>query len=887
MRKYILLILAFALMSVGAKAAYAEEKPKALEFAQAVGIISGEKQADDFITREELAESYQYIITNGAQENTRKPTRFTDVFGSSAIDLVDSLGIMSGVDENSFCPGDTVTYVQMITSMIKFLGYDETAVRAGGYPRGYMSVSAQIGLRADGIKEDDPVTAQKAGELFKSAADIGMMCIVYSDGTKQYKVLEEQNYLSCYLRIVPETGIVYGNSVTNLKSEKAMELNQVELNDEIYRTDSDAYDLRDKIGYNVKAYIKTISDDEKHIVYYEEKRNSETRISDSDISDITSDRIEYYDDSDKKAYIKFDKSAYVIYNGTLCTVYDEQTLNPFKNSEKDGYISAIDNNSDGKAEVLYVHAYDSYVVENIINNVIYNKFRSADILDLTDTDRIDIENIVGEPIKFEQIEKNDVICVEKDMNGDIKRIVTGIDRIISSITSYDGSSDEITIGETKYTLSNSMLNSSMASELKAGRRGEFYFNFSGKIFAVDFENYIDYELAYLTNVYDNENFGENDGYTVKLFTKSGVFKRYILAETVDTGNGKVSDKTAVQRVGGVGNNTVRQVVRYKLNGKDEINYMEQCSATNDGTSDGLYRYPGFDGLSSRPIYKSGMGSFGAKLLINSGTIIMEVPDDTERNDEEMYSVKRQNYFQNDSTAQLFSAFGTKKNSAVADIVICENNAVNEISTYANVVVVDKVLDSTNDDGEDIKILCGLINGKPGELSAKPEALLVRPVQYPAPSDSGNQKYELPRRGDALFVSQDGKGVINYAKYVFDYERKNMYFSMGIPVANDRTANPTGEFRLEQRFVFGKVVRMDNDNITVETEGYDETVSYEYYPASKFLLMEYDCSEGRNGVLKAASYTDIRDSERYPGHESEVLVQLRYGDAKCMVIYNGE
>ena len=54
MRKYILLILAFALMSVGAKAAYAEEKPKALEFAQAVGIISREKQADDFITREEL-----------------------------------------------------------------------------------------------------------------------------------------------------------------------------------------------------------------------------------------------------------------------------------------------------------------------------------------------------------------------------------------------------------------------------------------------------------------------------------------------------------------------------------------------------------------------------------------------------------------------------------------------------------------------------------------------------------------------------------------------------------------------------------------------------------------------------------------------------------------
>ena len=62
MRKYILLILAVALMSVCAEAAYADETPQALKFAQAAGIISREKQADDFITREELAESYQYII---------------------------------------------------------------------------------------------------------------------------------------------------------------------------------------------------------------------------------------------------------------------------------------------------------------------------------------------------------------------------------------------------------------------------------------------------------------------------------------------------------------------------------------------------------------------------------------------------------------------------------------------------------------------------------------------------------------------------------------------------------------------------------------------------------------------------------------------------------
>ncbi|MEE1223658.1 MAG: S-layer homology domain-containing protein [Clostridia bacterium] len=894
-RKILLLLTTLITMSgmlnisaIAAEQTDSAEQSKSLGFAQAMGIISYGKNDDDTITRAELAQSYQYIITNGREEDTNTPTKFTDVFGSSAINLVSSMGIMTGYDEKTFAPTEPVTYIQLMTTMVKFLGYDELAVNAGGYPNGYLNLGIQLDLMVDGFQLEDAITAEKAGEMFWKASEVGLMRNISAGDKKSYEISDNQTYLSLYLHITPVNGIINSNSTTSLRGKKYLELNQVELNDEIYYVDNRMLSIKDKIGYNVETYVKKISDDEYYIIYYEEKNNDVIQVVDIDVKNVTQNRISYYENLNKTAHIEFNNSTYVIYNGSLCTSYDESILNPFAGTTKDGYLRAVDNNRDGICDILFVSAYDSYVVESVLDGVIFNKFKSSELLNIGDfrEGEIEIVNVLGETIKFEEIAKDDVICVEKNIAGEVKKITVVIDRFVGSITQFDSLSSEIVLGSTQYEMSNSMMNSTDHDILKVGISAQFYFNRDGKICAVDFEGYDDYNLAYLTNLYPLEEHGEQNGYTAKIFTKSGIFVKYALAEKITIGDSKVNDENAASLLGGTGAATVRQVIKYRVNDKNEIIYLELCDMTNDGTHDGLYQYQGFDGVSSRPVYKSGMGSFGAQLLINSGTIIMEVPTQEYRDDEELYSVKTTSYFRNDSSAELFSAYGTKKNTAVAEIVIRENDAVQQISSYSNIVVVDKIVDGVNSENEPVKVLHGLVNGKLEEVIAKADALKIRPEKYPAPADSSQQTYTYPQKGDAIMISQDRNGEINYAKYVFDYERESIYHNSSIPVANNRTSNPSGAFNAEYRFLYGKVMCNDDNNITLEITSYDGNVTYEHYPVSKFLLMKYDADEGREGMLSSASYADIRSSETYPGYESKVIVQLRYGDAKCMVIYNG-
>ena len=93
----------------------AEEIPSAsLRFARAMGILNADKKGGDAITRLELAESYYRIIMEGEEQDPSAPTRFEDVPGSGAVQLISQSGIMNGTGETTFSPNDSVTYIQLL-----------------------------------------------------------------------------------------------------------------------------------------------------------------------------------------------------------------------------------------------------------------------------------------------------------------------------------------------------------------------------------------------------------------------------------------------------------------------------------------------------------------------------------------------------------------------------------------------------------------------------------------------------------------------------------------------------------------------------------------------------------------------------------------------------
>lgn len=83
----------------------------------------------------------------------------------------------------------------------------------------------------------------------------------------------------------------------------------------------------------------------------------------------------FKEETGKEITFKLDNNCAVIYNSTY---YTDEPLSMELFSNKNGELCLIENNRDGKHDVLKIVAYETYVVNNVLNkgSFIYNKYDS-------------------------------------------------------------------------------------------------------------------------------------------------------------------------------------------------------------------------------------------------------------------------------------------------------------------------------------------------------------------------------------------------------------------------------------------------------------------------------------------------------------------------------
>ena len=133
---------------VDENAAYAE----AVEYVSEAGIMEG-KNCGNFdpegpVTRAEMAAIICRMLYE--TENLPSEERFSDVpvshWANGYVSKVAELGIVNGYGDGNFGPGDTVSYEQAVTMIVRAVGLEEVAAEAGGYPEGYLEVAKDMGL---------------------------------------------------------------------------------------------------------------------------------------------------------------------------------------------------------------------------------------------------------------------------------------------------------------------------------------------------------------------------------------------------------------------------------------------------------------------------------------------------------------------------------------------------------------------------------------------------------------------------------------------------------------------------------------------------------------------------------------------------------------------
>ena len=376
------------------------------------------------------------------------------------------LGFMYGFDDNTFRPDSEVTYEDAITVMVNMLGYTLPAESKGGYPMGYLAVAAQEGL----IEGVNPVSGKAITQgdiitLLSNFIDIEVLEQVSFGDDGKFQAVDNETILAKRFNVYKGNGIVNGTFVSMLDRTSALTEDKVQISQStLYINGTNANDY---FGYDVEYYYemnkKGIS---KLLAIYPSDKNKELVIDNENFEPLSGTTLTYYDvDKDKIRYQDIEFNTVMIYNGAY-RPFDRSLIDP----AREGYIKFLDNNADGKCDILFVNHVDYIVVKNIDRetNTIYSKYpmQSGNSYVRLDDDTFDIRYTIkdtnGLPYEISKIKENDVLRVIESQPSSRERVYdieVSTNFAIGTITSLEGAVpdyDYVYVDDKEYKITSMM-----------------------------------------------------------------------------------------------------------------------------------------------------------------------------------------------------------------------------------------------------------------------------------------------------------------------------------------------------------------------------------------------------------------------------------------------
>lgn len=128
---------------VDSNADYAAAVANVSEYGIIIGDAKGNFNPNQIVSRAEMATIICRML--GKTEGLQTSDTFTDVpadhWANAYVAKAAELGVVGGYGNGKFGPSDPVTYEQAVTMVIRAMGEDSAAAKAGGYPAGYLQTA--------------------------------------------------------------------------------------------------------------------------------------------------------------------------------------------------------------------------------------------------------------------------------------------------------------------------------------------------------------------------------------------------------------------------------------------------------------------------------------------------------------------------------------------------------------------------------------------------------------------------------------------------------------------------------------------------------------------------------------------------------------------------
>ena len=823
--------------------AYEEEITRG-EFASIVAKILGVSQTIDEDDEQAILAFSSYF---------RDVDEYTDNAGD--INALYNLGLISGNNRRQFLPDDPILYEEAIKILVSALGYNYFAEGKGGFPMGYLMVANEKGVIA-GFNGNvgEYLSYGDVAKLVANSLKIDILEQQSFGGDEQYNSEKGKTLLTEKMKIFSGKGVVTGTYFTKLLSPNSnLRINEVQIDNNIFIIGEEGLinQPTDLFGYYVDYYYKLDDITEKYLMVHISSipnRNSTFTLYADWITDFSNYTYSYRNGiSDKEKSISISKSASIIYNGRTHNSYSDSDFKPDM-----GQVTMLDNNSDGKYDIIFIKSYVNYYVSTASND--YKKVIDSEsspaqrILDIDENDNEVVINVTKNerPVGFTEIKTGCIISVYESADKKLYNIViceTKVQGVVEEVSTDEFNEDVvITIGGKARKIA-----TNLEKILRVGDSGEFYLDFAGNISGVNFSIGSSKQFGYLWE--SGKNKGIDPSAKFEILTSGGEYKLIDCAEKVIFDGYTISNADDIAKNPALFDTTTglfkKQLIAYLLDGKGNIK-MVDTTITNPGGS-GIYQGE-YDNLrtteKANRTYKSNVKGFVRvstgvagtdALYCGNHTVYFEVlpePTDQSVDYKRLVSARETKDFRSD-TSYNCRGYYTINEEQVDVIIRFSESAIMNDKTPA--MLVQRISKGVDVDNELVHKITGI------QRNAADTGLNVQNESAAA------AKIDTLHIGDVILFRTDAVGAIYDFEKIFNIETK------------DTRPKPTSSTWLnESRTFYGNITKYKNNILWVSSINPDDgSERLRSYPTASSKVYVFDTA---TGLSKTSNIGNLQEGQ---------------------------
>ena len=862
----LLVVLAITVTTAFAKATYETSADRdyssAVDTLTGIGVLDGLDFAiseNSKMTRADFIALVMHLYCGGKHTEFASDVKFADIPDGAAylwaVRGAYEAGFINGRADGSFMPNDSVSYSEAVKIIISALGYGAKAQANGGYPTGYLTVAAGLGLDDIAFADANALTMGETVKLILDALNTEVLD-VDSIGTKsvKYKARKNETWLSKAFDILKCEGVVDGNSLTGLYGAgTSLRKNQLRIDGKAYDATANFDSL---IGMNVVYYLH--GDDE--IVYAYADGNTTLTLQADDIASLSDRTIKYYDGG-RERQIAVSKGISVIYNGVCLADYDMDTFDI-----SDGRVEFISNEGTTTYNVAKIYEYKNAFITAIDSEgESVTDLLGKEVINYGKIEHLTVYDGENKEISASEIPLKSAVSMFTSKDGDVAVWYVS-DEVIDGFieeTSERGGKTFIVVGAREIEVSENCNYSVNTDSL--GQKIFGYTDICGKLIYADVTGYSDTKYAYLVSVYAAS--GIKGELNFMLYDKDGQVKTLKSAAKLFINGSKAANLTAVPQ----------ELIKPTaiVYGCDEYGDVSTIY-TPDAYGSPLVTICGegtkmfYPGGGNYVFADENTTAYSGSFCIDENTVMLSIPSNAVSADEKYFSVLSPTSFAIFDTYNV-CAYTQNNSSNIAEFVVNVNTSGDKLTLNREAAIVADKRFSTNDDGDTVYSLT---------LCSKN----VKNKTYITADRDIAQNVEI---GDMIVYSLNRRNEINNIAIVIDREKANSDGSV-TEFSVDSRVTFNGKWYATFGLYRGYVYSNKNGTVCFAKTGQNPTgitrSDMLSFKTKNLTIIEVDTNADRRSekvkYLNENSVSSYLDN----GAESDVWLYVKAGTPMYMLIY---